>query len=148
MQVRTTVVSTPTPDSAIIVAGPKTLTMERYFMEHYGYVVEYPDAVLDRLNEEHGVLDFSRSARKPKVGGDDPHHPKPLLRHLQHGRRSQWRPQRCRRNRLVGRRARRNHLAPPDAESTGRVTAALAPDTACAGACRIRPMSASDIAGA
>ena len=36
----------------------------------------------------------------------------------------------------------------PAAEFTGRATTALAPDTACAGACRIRPMSASDIAGA
>jgi len=30
----------------------------------------------------------------------------------------------------------------PAPESTGRATAALAPDTACAGACRIRPLSA------
>jgi D-serine deaminase-like pyridoxal phosphate-dependent protein len=68
MQVRTTVVSTPTADRAIVDAGSKVLTHERYYVENFGHVVEYPDAVVERLSEEHGVLDLSRSARKPKVG--------------------------------------------------------------------------------
>lgn len=68
MHVRTTIVSTPTPDRAIVDAGSKVLTHERYYVENFGTVVEYPDAVVARLSEEHGVLDLSRSARKPKVG--------------------------------------------------------------------------------
>lgn len=68
MYVRTTVVSTPTPDRAIIDAGSKTLTYERYYVENYGHVVEYPDAVVERLSEEHGVLDFSASEAKPRIG--------------------------------------------------------------------------------
>jgi D-serine deaminase-like pyridoxal phosphate-dependent protein len=68
MNVRTTIVSTPTPDRAIVDAGSKVLTHERYYVENFGTVVEYPDAVVARLSEEHGVLDFSRSAKKPRVG--------------------------------------------------------------------------------
>lgn len=68
MHVRTTIVSTPTPDRAIVDAGSKVLTHERYYVENFGTIVEYPDAVVARLSEEHGVLDLSRSARKPRVG--------------------------------------------------------------------------------
>lgn len=68
MNVRTTIVSTPTPDRAIVDAGSKVLTHERYYVENFGTVVEYPDAVVERLSEEHGVLDLSRSAKKPRVG--------------------------------------------------------------------------------
>lgn len=68
MHVRTTVVSTPTPDRAIVDAGSKVLTHERYYVENFGRVVEYPDAQIVRLSEEHGVIDLSRSATKPKVG--------------------------------------------------------------------------------
>ncbi len=68
MHVRTTVVSTPTADRVVVDAGSKVLTHERYYVENFGAVVEYPDAIVERLSEEHGVLDVSRSARKPKVG--------------------------------------------------------------------------------
>jgi len=30
--------------------------------------VEYPDAVITALNEEHGMVDVSRCATRPKVG--------------------------------------------------------------------------------
>ena len=68
MQVRVTVVSTPTPDRAIVDAGSKVLTHERYYVENFGRVVEYPDAVVTGLSEEHGTIDFSRSADRPRVG--------------------------------------------------------------------------------
>jgi D-serine deaminase-like pyridoxal phosphate-dependent protein len=68
MHVRTTVVSTPTPDRAVIDAGSKVLTHERYYVENFGAVVEYPEAIVERLSEEHGVIDFSQSARKPRIG--------------------------------------------------------------------------------
>jgi D-serine deaminase-like pyridoxal phosphate-dependent protein len=68
MRVRATVVSVPTPDRAIIDAGSKTLTREQYYVQGFGRVVEYPDAPVVNLSEEHGIIDLSRSARKPTVG--------------------------------------------------------------------------------
>ena len=68
MHVRATVVSVPTPDRAIIDAGSKVLTREQYTVKDFGQLVEYPDAVVSNLSEEHGMIDLSRSAAKPKVG--------------------------------------------------------------------------------
>lgn len=68
MHVRATVVSTPTADRAIVDAGSKVLTREQYYVTDFGRVVEYPDAVVSNLSEEHGVIDLSRSSAKPKVG--------------------------------------------------------------------------------
>jgi D-serine deaminase-like pyridoxal phosphate-dependent protein len=68
MHVRATVVSVPTPDRAIVDAGSKILTREQYYVQGFGQVVEYPDAVVSNLSEEHGMIDLSRSAAKPKVG--------------------------------------------------------------------------------
>jgi len=68
MHVRATVVSVPTPDRAIVDAGSKMLTREQYTVKDFGQLVEYPDAVVSNLSEEHGMIDLSRSAAKPKVG--------------------------------------------------------------------------------
>jgi len=68
MHVRATVVSRPTDDRAIIDAGSKVLTREQYYVKNFGRVVEYPDAQLAGVSEEHGVLDLSACATKPKVG--------------------------------------------------------------------------------
>ena len=68
MHVRTTVVSRPTEDRAIIDAGSKVLTREQYFLKDFGRVVEYPEAVVANLSEEHGIIDLSRSAAKPQIG--------------------------------------------------------------------------------
>jgi D-serine deaminase-like pyridoxal phosphate-dependent protein len=68
MHVRSTVVSVPTEDRAIIDAGSKILTREQYYVEHFGRVVEYPDAYVENLSEEHGMIDISRCAAKPRVG--------------------------------------------------------------------------------
>jgi len=68
MQVLATVVSLPTADRAIIDAGSKVLTHEQFGLEGFGRVVEYPDASLAKVSEEHGMIDLSRSTRKPKVG--------------------------------------------------------------------------------
>jgi len=62
------VVSRPTEDRAIIDASSKVLTREQYFVKGFGRIVEYPDAVVANLSEEHGMVDLSASARKPKVG--------------------------------------------------------------------------------
>jgi D-serine deaminase-like pyridoxal phosphate-dependent protein len=68
MHVRATVVSTPTEDRAVIDAGSKVLTREQYYVKDFGRVVEYPEAVVANLSEEHGMIDLSRSTAKPKVG--------------------------------------------------------------------------------
>jgi D-serine deaminase-like pyridoxal phosphate-dependent protein len=68
MHVRATVVSRPTDDRAIIDAGSKVLTREQYYVTDFGRLVEYPDAVVGNLSEEHGMVNLSRSERKPAVG--------------------------------------------------------------------------------
>lgn len=68
MHVRATVVSRPTEDRAIIDAGSKMFTREQFFVKNFGRIVEYPDAALVNMSEEHGMIDLSASATKPKVG--------------------------------------------------------------------------------
>ncbi len=68
MRVRATVVSRPTDARAIIDAGTKVLTSDQYGMKGYGHVMEYPDAVVANLSEEHGIVDLSACAERPKVG--------------------------------------------------------------------------------
>jgi len=57
-----TVVSRPAPNLAVIDGGSKTFAtdvgpgVEPLNLEGYGHVVGYPDAVLERLTEEHGML--------------------------------------------------------------------------------------------
>ena len=54
-----TVVSRPEPGVAVLDAGSKTLGVRRGYgkdLGSYGHVVEYPEAVLDSLFEEHGVV--------------------------------------------------------------------------------------------
>jgi len=59
LRIITTVVSTPNRGSAIIDAGSKTLTSDlSKFKKGYGYVVEYPEIEIYKLNEEHGFLKF------------------------------------------------------------------------------------------
>ena len=71
LHVHATVVSHPTPDRAIIDAGSKSLSSDRAppeAGEGYGLVLDYPGAVVERLNEEHGILDLSKCAKKPAIG--------------------------------------------------------------------------------
>ena len=68
MHVRTTVVSRPTEDRAIVDAGSKVLTREQYYVKNFGHVVEHPEAVVVNLSEEHGMIDLSACKSKPKVG--------------------------------------------------------------------------------
>jgi D-serine deaminase-like pyridoxal phosphate-dependent protein len=68
MQVRLTVVSRPTAERAVLDAGSKVLTSDRYYMEGHGRIVEYPDAHIVSLSEEHAVADLSASAERPEIG--------------------------------------------------------------------------------
>jgi D-serine deaminase-like pyridoxal phosphate-dependent protein len=68
LRVLATFVSRPTRVRGIIDAGSKTLSMDLYGLENYGYVSEYPEAKIYNLSEEHGLVDFSACERKPDIG--------------------------------------------------------------------------------
>jgi D-serine deaminase-like pyridoxal phosphate-dependent protein len=71
LHVYATVISRPTPDRAVIDAGSKSLSSDLVAPEAgagYGLLLDYPDAVITRLNEEHGIIDLSESVRKPALG--------------------------------------------------------------------------------
>jgi D-serine deaminase-like pyridoxal phosphate-dependent protein len=71
LRLRATVVSRPTPERAILDCGSKALTndpAEGTEAGEYGLIVEYPDARIHALSEEHGHVDVSACARAPEVG--------------------------------------------------------------------------------
>jgi D-serine deaminase-like pyridoxal phosphate-dependent protein len=68
MTVLATVVSRPTADRAILDAGSKALTSDTLGMAGFGLIREYPDAVIAGLSEEHGNVDLTQSAARPKIG--------------------------------------------------------------------------------
>jgi D-serine deaminase-like pyridoxal phosphate-dependent protein len=66
-----TVVSTAVPGKVVIDAGTKTLTSDRNVTQPesgHGYVMEYPQAKVARLSEEHGELDVTACQRAPSIG--------------------------------------------------------------------------------
>jgi D-serine deaminase-like pyridoxal phosphate-dependent protein len=68
LTVLATVVSRPTGERALIDAGTKTLTSDLLGLKGYGVVRALDNATLYEANEEHGFLDISGLAAKPKVG--------------------------------------------------------------------------------
>ena len=68
LSVLATVVSRPTPDRAVLDAGSKALAADACLAPGFGHVVEYPDAVVTNLSEEHAVADLSRCAERPSIG--------------------------------------------------------------------------------
>jgi D-serine deaminase-like pyridoxal phosphate-dependent protein len=71
LRIRATVVSRPTPDRAILDSGSKTLTndpAEEASGGGHGLIVEYPDARLYTLSEEHGHVDVSACSSRPEIG--------------------------------------------------------------------------------
>lgn len=68
LTVLATVVSRPTEDRAIIDAGSKALTSDLLGLVGHGHVVEFPEAKVTGLSEEHGTLDVSACATKPNIG--------------------------------------------------------------------------------
>jgi D-serine deaminase-like pyridoxal phosphate-dependent protein len=61
-----TVASAPTPDRVILDGGSKTLTTEGG--APHGYVVEFPDAKIYALNEEHAFTNVADCSVKPRLG--------------------------------------------------------------------------------
>ena len=68
MQVRATIVSRPTDTRGVIDAGSKVLTSDQYNAKGYGHLMEYPEAAVSWISEEHGIVDFSDCRERPKVG--------------------------------------------------------------------------------
>lgn len=69
--VHVTVVSMPERDRGVIDAGSKVLTSDLVPPEMgagYGFIPEYPQAVIRELSEEHGAVDFSRCDDRPGIG--------------------------------------------------------------------------------
>lgn len=63
-----TVVSRPTENRAIIDAGSKALTSDTLGLTGFGHVLDYPEATITSLSEEHGTIDLSASTKKPAIG--------------------------------------------------------------------------------
>lgn len=71
LHIHVTLVSMPTQDRGVIDAGSKVLTSDTVpaeIGEGYGLILEYPEAVIGELSEEHGVIDFSACSTRPKIG--------------------------------------------------------------------------------
>jgi D-serine deaminase-like pyridoxal phosphate-dependent protein len=66
-----TVVSNAVPGQVVIDAGAKTLAADRCISapdSGHGLIVEYPDARISHLSEEHGQVDVSKCDKRPQVG--------------------------------------------------------------------------------
>lgn len=63
-----TVVSRPTAQRGIVDAGSKALSSDNPGLEGFGMILEYPEARIYALSEEHGHVDFSDCARAPEIG--------------------------------------------------------------------------------
>ena len=64
-----TVVSRPTGARAVLDTGSKALSSDgARGVSGYGLILEYPDAQIEKLNEEHGWVDLSACGAKPQIG--------------------------------------------------------------------------------
>lgn len=71
LRVSVTVVSNAVPGRAIVDAGSKTLSGDRWLSGDrvgFGYIVEDPNIPIEAISEEHGHLDLARAAWIPRVG--------------------------------------------------------------------------------
>ncbi len=70
-RVMSTVISTAVPGQVVLDAGSKTLTSDRCGWapeSGHGHVVEYPEAKITRLTEEHAQVDIRACSQVPKLG--------------------------------------------------------------------------------
>jgi D-serine deaminase-like pyridoxal phosphate-dependent protein len=68
MKIISTIVSRPTADRGILDAGSKAFSSDTMGLEGYGLIMEYPEADIYALSEEHGNVDFSQCKHKPVIG--------------------------------------------------------------------------------
>jgi D-serine deaminase-like pyridoxal phosphate-dependent protein len=81
--VAATVVSAAVDGQVVIDAGAKTLTKDTApYLDGYGAIPAYPDAVIERLSDYHGVVRIPKGTRPPRVGevlGVVPNHVCPVI---------------------------------------------------------------------
>ena len=63
-----TVISRPTENRAIIDAGSKTFSSDFMGFSDHGIILEYPDARIEKLSEEHGHINLNNCSKKPMIG--------------------------------------------------------------------------------
>ena len=66
--VLTTVASTSVQDRVILDGGSKTFSSDRTVTEGFGRILEAPDALFEKMNEEHGFVDTRGCSRRWRVG--------------------------------------------------------------------------------
>jgi D-serine deaminase-like pyridoxal phosphate-dependent protein len=67
--VAATVVSTSVEGQVVVDAGAKMLTKDRApFLDGYGRVAGYPDAVIERVNDYHGIVRLPPDGPRPHLG--------------------------------------------------------------------------------
>jgi D-serine deaminase-like pyridoxal phosphate-dependent protein len=69
LHVMATVISTAVPGQVVLDAGAKALTKDRAsYVEGYGALPAYPDAVIERLSDYHGVVHIPAGTPAPHLG--------------------------------------------------------------------------------
>ena len=69
LAVAATVVSTAVPGQVVLDAGAKTLTKDRAaFLEGFGVIPAYPDAVIERLFDYHAAVVIPAGSPAPRLG--------------------------------------------------------------------------------
>ena len=69
LRILATVTSRPAPDRAILDAGSKVLTTEpSKWKPGFGHIVEYPEATIENLSEEHGWVRLLGSMQGMQIG--------------------------------------------------------------------------------
>ena len=68
MTIISTIVSRPTKDRGILDAGSKALSSDTLGLEGYGLILEYPQAKMYALSEEHANVDLGQCEHKPAIG--------------------------------------------------------------------------------
>ncbi len=64
-----TVVSDAVPGQVVVDAGSKVLTSDgALHVDGHGHVLEFPEAIIRRLSEEHGMIDVSACPIPPQIG--------------------------------------------------------------------------------
>jgi D-serine deaminase-like pyridoxal phosphate-dependent protein len=66
LKVVVTVISTPTAERVIIDGGTKAFSSDMGYP--MGYIMEYPEAQIYQMSEEHGFVDVTRCSRRPNIG--------------------------------------------------------------------------------
>jgi len=73
LKVLTTVISKPALNRIVIDAGSKTLALDKgahgtELVAGFGMIIGYPNLILERLSEEHGVIKVTGAGKVPAIG--------------------------------------------------------------------------------